>query len=188
MQKSWSDRQRRIGVILTIFLGLCLGMSLMLNVAQSMRTQEQVTVLLPSEISGDYRISSRHIDERYVADAAASLTGWMFNVSPEVTDWRRERILAWVHPDFRRELAAQMDEEAANIRKQVLSSAVMIQDVTASAGERRAEAELQGVLTRWISSRQFSRERITVKAVFRRDSRGAVLLSNFTWEVTDETK
>lgn len=188
MQKSYSDRQRRIRTILTVFLGFCLGMSLMLNVMQSMRTQEHLTVLLPSEISGDYRISNRHIDERYVADAAASLTSWMFNVSPEITDWRRERILAWVHPDFRREIAAQMDEEAANIRKQVLSSAVMIHDVTARVSEQEAEAELQGVLTRWISSRQFSREQITVKAAFRRDSRGAVLLSNFTWEVTDETK
>ena len=155
---------------------------------QSMRGREQVTVLLPSEISGDYRISNRHIDERYVADAAASLTGWMFNLSPEITDWRRERILAWVHPDFRRELAAQMDEEAANIRKQVLSSAIMIQEVTAKVGETKAEAELRGILTRWISSRQFSRERIIVKATFRRDGRGAVLLSNFTWEVADETK
>ena len=28
-----------------------------------------------------------------------------------------ERVLAWVHPDYRREMAAQMDEEAANIKK-----------------------------------------------------------------------
>lgn len=188
MQKSYSDRQRRLQMILTIFLGICLVMSLVINVAQSMREQEQVTVLLPGEITGDYRISNRHIDERYVADAAASLAGWMFNVAPEVTDWRRERILAWVHPDFRRELAAQMDEESANIKKQVLSSAIMVQEVTATVADRQAEAVLTGILTRWISSRQFSRERITVKAAFRRDTRGAVLLSNFTWEVADETK
>ena len=188
MQKSYSDKQRRIQIVLITFLGGCLLASLMVNVALSMRRQEQVTVLLPTQTGGDYRISNQHIDERYVADAAASLTSWMFNVSPEITDWRRERVLAWVHPDFRREMAAQMDEESANIKKQVLSSAIMIQSTTATVGEEQAEAVLRGVLTRWISSRRFSQKMITVKVVFRRDSRGTILLSDFTWEEVDENQ
>lgn len=188
MQKSYSDRQRRIQIILILFLGGCLLISLMVTATFALRRQEQVTVLLPAKISGDYRISNQHIDERYIADAAVSLASWMFNISPEITNWRRERVLAWVHPDYRREMAAQMDEEAANIKKQVLSSAIMIEQVTATVGETQAEAIVNGVLTRWISSRRFSQTQITVKATFLRDSRGMILLSNFTWEQTDEVQ
>ena len=159
-----------------------LGVSLMVNFILVVR-QDQKVILMPGTMSQDYHISQGQYDEAYLADASATIATLFLNSTPATVDWRKEQLLRWVHPSSVQNIATLLDEEAARIKSQKLTTSLSISaiNVTASNGGA-AESMVVGTLTRFVAGRKFRQGEVEISITWSRDGRGAALIRELKWQ------
>ena len=182
MLKQSFDARRRQGQFIIFGLTGLLIVSLISNVLILSLVPKPLVVLLPGEVSGKYLISQNQYDNHYLSDASSSVADTFLNVTPGTVDWRKKEVLRWAHPESTQSIADQLDEEAKNIVSQKLTTSFSVKDIDVDAKKESATVTVEGVLTRFITDRQFSQERVNVIVIWDRDARGAALIKSLSWE------
>jgi type IV conjugative transfer system protein TraE len=86
-------RQRNIIAVLFILMvisNLFLSLKLL--------SREQITILIPSEVTDTYRINGGNVSESYLIDRTSEIVKTIFNVTPENINFMQETVLRMVYP------------------------------------------------------------------------------------------
>ena len=177
-------RQKLVITGLVVLLALSLITSSFLAATK----KETLVVLVPGHMSGTWEVSSTRFDERYLADASASLAETYMETTPATAEWRREAILKWVHPQSSQGVEDQLDEETAGIRRQRLSSAFAIKAVAVKETDDEAVVRVTGELTRFVTSKPFARDNVVVTIMWQRDVRGAATVTSIEWRIIEQNE
>ena len=137
---------------------------------------------MPGTMSQDYHITQGQYDEGYLADASATIANLFLNSTPVTVDWRKEQLLRWVHPASFQSIAARLDEEAARIKAQKLTTSLAISAIDVTTANSGAESVVLGVLTRFVAGRRFRQGAVEISITWSRDQRGVALIRALTWQ------
>jgi type IV conjugative transfer system protein TraE len=188
MDKATFDRiQQRRKVELISLSGL-LVLSIAVNLILAIQ-QSTTVVLIPGSMTGEWQITHSEFDDRYLADASASLAETYLETTPSTAEWRRQQILKWVHPESSLLITKQFDDETDRIKGQKLSSAFAINAVAVNANnDKEATVRVTGVLTRFVTDKRFAQENVVVIVTWGRDVRGAATIRNLTWKELEKNE
>ncbi len=185
MLQSSFDQQQKASRLSQIVLVALLGLSLVINVGLLSMREDPTVILLPGDVSGNYKISQSIFDDRYLADASTSIAYAYLSTTPSSVDYRRENILRWVHPSSFQEIAVDLEKEGERIKSQRLTSALSISSTKVKSSAAVATAVIEGRLSRFIAGREFSQQQIAMTIKWERDERGTALVSDLKWKVIE---
>ena len=170
----------------TTLVGLAalLVLSLLSNLVLLTTQNDQLVILVPGQMSTEWKVSSSEYDEHYLADASTTIAEIYMETTPDTAEWRRQKILRWVHPASTQSIAKQITDETNRIKRQKLTTAFSISEVAVrDVGEDIAHARVTGDLTRFVTGKPFAQDKIVVSITWSRDSRTVAKIKGITWEI-----
>ena len=129
-------RQRNIIAVLFILMvisNLFLTLKLM--------SKEQITILIPSEVTDTYRINGGNVSESYLIDRTSEIVKAIFNVTPQNVDFMQQTVLRMVYPASYSTIKKQLLALSEVITSRRVTTVYFPSAIKVNAKELTAEAE-----------------------------------------------
>lgn len=112
-----------------------------LILAVKLLSKQQITVLIPSEVTDTYRLNGGNVSESYLIDRSSEVVKTIFNVTPQTVDFMQETVLKMVYPASLSTVKKQLLELSDVVRNTRVTTVFFPSSIKADAKGLSAEVE-----------------------------------------------
>lgn len=112
-----------------------------LILALKLMSKDQITILIPSEVTDSYRINGGNVSESYLIDRASEVVKTIFNLTPQNIDFMQQTVLKMVYPASYSEVKKQLLELSDAVRQRRVTTVYFPSAIKADPKELSAEVE-----------------------------------------------